>query len=865
MKKNILLKFFLYSSTTILFLAACLTKHSQPAETSDGVRGPASVYPRYLDIPVPSGGIEVQTNPPVLRWAIEKEAGILYEVRLSQDSLFRDSLNTLTTKTAMALFNPHRRLQNGKWFWQYKRAGGEFSAKLAFRVTDQAVPVISPSPSEFLKAIPASHPRVLLQKEEVSKVKGLKDNPDALAIISEAENGLLLPVPSEKDAFSKGKTDEPAQQRKFNLDSSQEVSSGVYETILSLAQAWMLTGEEKFAEKAILLGMEVSSWDPEGITKLSDFGDARCMLATALVFDTFYDRLDQSQKQKLLQSTAARAANFYTSWINDIEAKVLSGHVWQHILHYFFQASLALHGEVPGADQWLIYAYELFLGRAPVLGGFDGGWVEGVSYFRMNMETMIDIPLFIKKLTGFDLINSHPWYAGNVKWMIYHIPPGSSADGFGDNTEEVYSPGTAYIVYAEEIAKLTGNPLAAWYAEECKKYETPDFSATPLMRWIRLTKTRELALPSVTTKPDLPTGVVFRDIGLAALHSNIKNTPENLMVAFKSSPLGSYGHMLCDQNTFNILYGGQRLFFRTGYKVTMDDPHRTGWYRTTKSQNGILINGEGQTYSNDAFGWISRFMQGDEIAYLKGDASNAWKNEETNEPEVKKVVRHLILLKPDVIVIYDELESGKEVSWSWLIHSMEKMEVDPGNGTFTVILPTVKGAGKIFSSQEMQWALADTFDVPAVNWRKSRYADGRLKTYDDPQWHLKVSSFGKSSVMRCLAVLQISPDTNPDSLLSGSKPDEHGKVDITVGQWSVSASMNTNFPPDLLIQKTDKKAAFSIHSKEINLNGEKFNGSQANSSFLIEMKNDKAIIQEVTDSIPQMMKNVMLYHQILQK
>lgn len=855
----------LISAVLILFLIAGCIRYQQTKETLADLPIPRSVHPRYLEIPVPSGGIEVQINPPILRWPNEKEKGISYEIRLSQDSLFRDSLTTIAAKTAMTVFNPHRKLQKGRWFWQYKKTGGEFSQKLEFRVDNRAVPVVSPSSSGFLKTIPASRPRVLLQKEEAGKLKALKDDPDARAILSAAEKCLLIPIPSEKDAYSKEKMNDPAQQRKLDLDASQDASSTVYENILSLAQAYVLTGNEKFAVKAILLGMEVSSWNPEGITRLSDFGDARCMLATALVFDTFYDRLDQAQKKKLLRSTAARAANFYESWINDIESKVLSGHVWQHILHYFFQSSLALYGEVSAATDWLIYAYELFLARAPVLGGFDGGWVEGVSYFRMNMETMLDIPLFIKKLTGFDFISSHPWYAGNVEWMVYHIPPGSSADGFGDNTEEVYSPGAEYIAYAEEMAKLTGNPLAAWYAAECKKYETSDLSETPLLRWIRLTKTKHLSLPSVTSKPELPMGRAFKDIGLATIHSNIENTKEDLMVAFKSSPQGSYGHMLCDQNTFNILYGGQRLFFRTGYKITMDDPHRTGWYRTTKSQNGILIDGKGQTYSSDAFGWISRFMQGDEIAYLKGDASNAWKNEETNEPEVKKVVRHLILLKPDVIVIYDELESGKEVSWSWLIHSMEKMEVDPGNGTFSVILPTVKGTGKIFSSQEMQWALADTFDVPAVNWRKSRYVDGRLKTYDDPQWHLKVSSFGKSSVMRCLAVLQISPDANPDSLLSGSKPDEHGKVDITIGQWSVSASMNTNFPPDLLIQKTDKKATFSIHSKEINLNGKKFNGSQANSSLLIEMKNDKAIIQEVTDSIPQMMKNVMLYHQILQK
>ncbi|MEZ4902107.1 MAG: hypothetical protein R2822_10295 [Spirosomataceae bacterium] len=80
---------------------------------------------------------------------------------------------------------------------------------------------------------------------------------------------------------------------------------------------------------------------------------------------------------------------------------------------------------------------------------------------------------------------------------------------------------------------------------------------------------------------------------------------------------GAYGHILSDQNTFNILVGGKRLFYRTGYKVAMDDPHRLGWSKHTKSQNGILINGEGQPYSAEAYGYFSRFLQGEELATSK--------------------------------------------------------------------------------------------------------------------------------------------------------------------------------------------------------------------------------------------------------
>lgn len=849
---------FLFIATFLLLLG-CRGNN----KTVDSVGNPVvlkAVHPRYLEIPIPSGSIEVQTNPPIFRWPNEKGKLIHYEIRLSQDSLFQDSTATISAKSVMAIYNPHRKLNAGKWYWQFRKAGEDFSRSLKFVVNEHAVNIVSPPPSDFLRSIPAGHPRVLLLNEEANLLKSLGNNPDAQTIISEAKKQLQIETPKEEDAYSKRKLSNKSQQRKLDLDASQHLSSQVYKAINSLAQAFVLTGNQAFSAKAISLAMEVSSWDATGVTRLSDFGDARCMLAMALVFDTFHDQLNDSQKKKLITAISERASYFYSEWINDIESKVLSGHVWQHILHYFFQTALTLHSEVPEATNWLTYAYELFLARAPVLGGFDGGWVEGASYFRMNMETMLDIPLFIQKFTGFDFINAHPWYAENIKWLVYHLPPGSSADGFSDNSEEVRMPGAEYIAYAEEVAKLTGNPLAAWYASECRKYENPDLSQTETLRWIRLARTRARSIPETTQISTLPMGAVFNDMGLAALHTNPMNTENDLMVAFKSSPLGAYGHLLCDQNTFNILYGGKPLFYRTGYKVTMDDPHRTDWYRTTKSQNGILVNGEGQSYSSNSFGWISRFVQGDEIAYIKGDATNAYKNEDpTMDSGIKKIFRHIILLKPDVVIIYDELESGQDVQWSWLIHSLQEMNMDTVSHTFSTELPGVKGIGKMYQSQSAKWELADTSDVPAVNWRNAKHTDGTSKTYDAPQYHLKVSSHQKSKRMRILTILQISPNADPDRILSDSQPDENEKVDLTIGQWNIAASLNSNFAAELVVRKTDETAAFSIYPKEIKLNGKIIREKQANSSLLAEEKNGKTIIQEVIDSMPNAMKNVIFY------
>ena len=811
---------------------------------------PEIVHPRFLDAPVPSFGIEVRSNPPVLRWPVTKGKNVKYDVKLSKSADFVPGENYLEFNgIPWAIANPHQKLDLGTWYWKYRKSGGKWSEILSFNIGENAVPIVSPASDLFLNALPASHPRVLATSGELPGLRSAEMNKDIAALFREAEASLKFVPPSEEYGIAKKEGEDEEQTRKFQLDASKRLGSLVYSNTLPLCQAYILSGRTEFAEKAIEIAMAVSDWEPRGISSLNDFGDARCMLTMALVYDTFFDKLSEKQKLKLLQSIKPRAEHFYNEWVNQLESKVLSGHVWQHILHYFFQTAIAVYNEEPNAGDWLEYAYVLFLARTPVLGGFDGGWVEGVSYFRMNMETVIDIPLTIKKFTGFDFINVHPWYRESIKWMAHHIPPGSAADGFGDNTEEVLLPGKAYIEYATELAKLTGSPLAAWYVTECRKYENPELSKSGAFRWTRITKTGNIPMPE-SSEINLPMGTVFRDVGLSALHSNITDTPNNLMVAFKSSPFGSYGHMLCDQNTFNILYGGEKVFYRTGYKVTMNDPHRTGWYRTTKSQNGILIDGEGQPYSNGSYGFISRFVQGEKLAYVKGDATNAYKEGSLAVKGIKKVVRHLVLLKPDIIIIYDELEAEKEVNWSWLIHSFEKMEIDSVAGFFSVELKKTKGQGRFYSSQEMNWALTDTFEIPAHNWRGSKNADGSLKAYDDPQFHLKLTNRKKSRTIRFLTILQVSPSANLFHTLNGNIPDKNGVVNIQLDDWNISANLNNENSPRLDIKEQNGETVFSLFFEELLFNGKKIVAAKEESSVLIELKNENLKVQEISDDYP---------------
>ncbi len=832
--------------TALLFLGVPLIQAQQiPAP-----------FQRHQTYPIPSAGVTVHFNPTSLRWPFEKGKNVQYDVRLSQDSTFQKSPVYRQEQTEWAMYNPHQQLDEGTWYWQYRKSGGVWSELIHFKVTEQAQLLVTPSPATLQAAVPQDHPRLLAHGREIDELRSRPKNEDITAILAEAEEALHQPLPREDEGIAGKLIDDELKNKQLVKLASLYLGNRVYQSVTSLCQAYILTGEERYAEKALAIGREVAPWDPDKVTRLSDFGDARFMMSLALIYDTFYNRLTSDEKVSFRKGISVRAREFYKDWKNNIEVRVLSAHVWQHILHYFFQTALILHGDQPEAATWLSYAYELFLTRSPILGGVDGGWVNGASYFRMNMETVLDIPAFIKKYTGFDLVNAHPWYKKQIDWMVYGMPPGSAADGFGDNNETIRSPGIEYVAFATEIGKLTQYPMAAWYVDQCRKYESIDLSQKSILRWYRLTKTADLSLPKFEPKP-LPMAQLFKETGVVAMHTNPMQTEKDLMVSMRSSPFGSYGHMIADQNTFNMLYGGEKTFYRTGYKIDMNDPHRLGWNKHTRGNNGILINNAGQPFSTEAFGMLTRFVQGERLAYAKGDAANAYQSDETKESYgLKKFDRHLVLLKPGIVVIYDELEADRPARWSWLIHSMKPTQLDTAQNQFHSQFEKSVGRGKLWSSLPVTWAVADTFDIPAVNVIGKVDEDGEEITYGAQQWHLKATNTSPSARMRFLSIVEVGPEGTLTTLASTTSPS--GQVTVQVGDWQIKAQLGPAGPAELVVAEASGRTAFTTSGSTIDLQGKTFKGTLPSSTKLVEWREGKPHFMEAHEELPASVRQVLL-------
>jgi hypothetical protein len=161
---------------------------------------------------------------------------------------------------------------------------------------------------------------------------------------------------------------------KLALDASNYLGNTAGSGAELFCKAYVLTGKNKYTRAAIHWALEIASWDPNGLSKTNNFGDSKCMIAMVYTYDSCYDLLLKEEKELLLNSITIRGNRFYTRWINMLESKIFSGHVWQYILERLFKTSLATIQDIPEARDWLTYVYEVWLVRSPCLGPDDGGW-----------------------------------------------------------------------------------------------------------------------------------------------------------------------------------------------------------------------------------------------------------------------------------------------------------------------------------------------------------------------------------------------------------------------------------------------------------------------------------------------------------
>ena len=830
-------------SLFILYIVLVAFNPSERIQTATGKINAKVIYPKIRIWTTPALGEEPTFNSPSFQWPSKKKGK--YSIRISAS---KDFSRDLIEKVGLpyAIFNPHKKLGPGMWYWQYKANDQKWNKTDSFTIKSSTRLFETPDIKIILAAIPSTHPRILVKKADLPEFRiRAKTYKESALIIEEANHYLSNPVPKESSALPSFKGKDEFENEKIASISSKWAGWHIHKVILTLAQAYLLTGDEKYFGTAKEWMTAVSGWDPNGPTHTNNFGDAGIMSGIAIGVDTFWDLLSVKERDLIIKQAAIRAGQFYKLWVGQVESRSSSMHIWQHILHNLLQTSVAFKGEIPEADHWLDYIYELWIAQSPKMGEEDGAWFNGTSYFGMNMLSLIDVSSIFKEFSGVDFMGSG-WFKNNPRWLIYAFPPNSISDGFCNDGEKYPFPAMNYGGYTDALARILNNPYAAWYAQAVAKSLGKEIALDDEFRWFRIQSGLKIKLPEAVKESALPQAAVFPDIGVAYMHTTLQNAKTDLMLSVRSSPFGPMGHAHADQNTFNIAWGGERLFYNTGYRPAMGDPHFLGWYKHTRGHNGILIDGEGQPFSDEAFGYLPRFLTGKQISYAVGDASNAYSGTDEGvktDHGMRLFRRHFIMLRPSTIVIYDELEADHAAQWSWLLHNDNGFKIDPERKTIAAQNNLAKAQVALFSSFETEFRVTDQFAVPVDNWTNKINEEGDTLIYKN-QWHFSAVSKLKTEKMRFLAIIQVKPDGRFEQVLS-----DRNNGHFRVGKWELNAEMNSSKPALVQVSNVDKSASL-VSGGTLTNNGKEYKGKGTASSKLLEIIKGEAVFHETFDEIP---------------
>ena len=826
--------------------------------------------------PSPANGACVKMNPPRFMWPdkfphlgpvldgvpgqVDEKPKVVYRIRISQDKNFQKEV--LIGERAWAFFNPFQCLAQGKWYWQYAYVtpGGkeEWSPVYQFHIGKDTPEFNPPTLEKVLAKYTSHHPRVLLDADDWEEIiTKNKNNPEAQAYMDKASRCISHPLKhlqEEIDTTNVVTLTNVVQRESALIRESRKIVDREEANVEALVRAYLLTKDKKYYREGINRLSEILSWQTSKYFA-GDFNLSTLLSMSTSAYDGFYNLLSPSEKQLLLDNIRNIGNKFYNEYVNHLENRIADNHVWQMTFRILTMAAFATVGEIPEASVWADYCYNEWISRLPGLNK-DGAWHNGDSYFHVNIRTLIEVPAFFSRISGFNFF-ADPWYNNNALYVIYQQPPFSKSGGHGNSHEGQRTPNGGRVGYADALARECNNPWAAAYVHEIMQ-EDPDilskaFEAKPAdLTWYRCTTKKER--PAYSSKLlELPQSKVFSQTGTALMNTDIGHHTNNAMLSFRSSPYGATSHALANQNAFNTFFGGKAIFYSSGHRTGFTDDHCMYAYRNTRAHNSILVNGMGQKIGTEGYGWIPRYYVGEEISYVVGDASNAYgkvvsplwlergrlsgtqytPEKGWDENKLDFFRRHIVQLgRSGLFVVYDELVGKEPVEWNYLLHTVElPMEVAEEKDGLR-ILGKNKADGvsiaHLFSSQKMTYAQTDTFFVAAVDWKK------RLGKTLSNHYHFTATTASCSKIC-FLNVIDVHGNNRADAVINRERNR------ITVEEWVIECNLEGEGNAFLYIENKQNGVSLDFNYD-----------SNKGATTIIDRVDGKKVEKRLVDALPEL-------------
>lgn len=651
----------------------------------------------------PSDGTTIQVTPPGFVWRPQKEAST-YHVQCSREPGFSAPKYEIDGVT-FNIHIPSHPLPVGRWFWRFNFTNeegtvSEWSRVRSSTVAENARELPLPSKEELIRRIPKSHPRLFVRPEQLPQLRrraksDLKQNFEEL--VARSEDILKNPPPTDEPPLYPEGTEKLSEEWREIWWGNRTYTIRALNGAATLAFTRLLGGKEEYGLLARKILMECAQWDPKGSTgyRYNDEAGMPYNYYFSRTYSFVYDLLSEEERQKCREVMNVRGEEMYRH--------LYPRHLWRpysshsnRAWHFLGEVGIAFLGEIPEAADWVWFAANVFAGVYPVWNDDEGGWHEGLTYWRSYIRRFTwwaDIMRVAMDINAYE----KPYFSQVGYYPMYLQPPGTRGGGFGDLTARLDSRGNCDLMAI--FAAQAQNPYWQWYVDIHGGASRGSGYIGFIRRGI---------LPEVPSKPpsDLPTSRCFWGVGQAMLNTNLEDAHDNVEIIFKSSPFGTWSHGYEAQNSFLLYAFGERLFIRTGRRDLYGSKHHKEWMWHTKSTNCITVNGESQLKrSPDAIGEIVDFHTGPVFDYVSGEAAGAYAG------KLDRFTRRILFIKPEVIVIFDTLAAPEPSTFEWRLHASTEMDIRSQNDIQAV---NGKAACRVnfLCPVDLELTQTDKFDPP---------------------------------------------------------------------------------------------------------------------------------------------------------
>lgn len=687
----------------------------------------------YMVTNAPADGAVSRLDPPAFVWVPAGQIG-RSTLQYSRDPTFPPAATT-TVECARTIHVPRQVLGAGTWYWRFgvKPSGTDrisYSRVRRFSIAADAEPVPFPDVPQVIARLEGVRPRNYVRAGEVDRFRSLAAGP-LRAYVEELKRECrpylgepLLPEP----AFP-------------NVPSQRMIHRPFNAGMFACASVYVVTGDEAYGREARRRLRHVAGWNPNGSTSLTNNDEAGAELVRVMsrTYDWIHPLLSDADRRTIRTVLAQRIPQVYRALVaKPFELRPYESHAMDYYVGDLLESTLAMAGELPVAEMLEYVLLQLWSPFFPPYGGEDGGWSEGPGYWQWSTATFLRNFTLVRQNCGVDLTRK-PWLQHTAYFKLYANPPYAKMSPFGDTQEDgvqvparprisLYS-NTTDVMY--KLGVVTDNPYALWYADQ--------LGSRPfgVERFMYYKPGDDRGRPP----RDLPQARCFDDVGLAALHSDLADAANNVYLLLRSSPFGSISHAYADKNAFALFAYGEPMAIASGYYDGYRSPHHAGWTWTTRAANSILVDGEGQpTRDWTARGRIANFATGDFAHYAVSDATDAYKG------RLNRFRRHVMFLRPTlpaddpVIVMLDDLEGAQASTYDWMLHALEKMQVETGTNTVNIRRGAARTRVQFLAPRTLQYTQTNQFTVAP-------------KGDDRPnQWHLTARTPSAEKAVRFVTV-----------------------------------------------------------------------------------------------------------------